>query len=208
MPLIGKNGTVVKKIDQPDDTFVLFKVYFEGSKVLRDMNQLQIEECLIDNMTQPNFEFMTSTLNHGGTIEHQRVTLSSDSGFLRNVPAFKVSIFDESFNFSTPCLNWGVSSLGISDALHSNYLIDSGLFVGDSGIETLSDNLYEIEVSHVVSSNMKSIPRAMMAYITTVSLPHTPFVILPIPQRITKQLRLLKVHANRSNKCFKCIMRN
>jgi len=149
LPFIGKDGVVVVKVDQPDITFQIFKVYFEGSAVLGDMDQLQIEECFTYNMSESNFHFATRTLHQGGNVEHQRVKLASDSGFLRNIAAFRVSILDEYFNFSTPCLKWGVSSLGISSILHNNYLIDSGVVIGAKGIEALANNLYELEVSHI-----------------------------------------------------------
>ena len=149
MPFIGKDGVVVVKVDQPDTAFQIFQVYFEGSSVLGEVEQLQFEECFIDNVSQSNFHFIARTLNQGGNVEHQRVTLASDAGFLSTIPAFKVSILDESFNFSTPCLKWGASSLGISSTLHSNYLIDYGLVIVAKGIGALADNLYELEVSHV-----------------------------------------------------------
>lgn len=97
-----------------------------GSQLVADVNEMIAEYCeagIPPEVDSTNSHVAIRTLIQGGKTEHQRITLSSDSGTTRDTPAFRLTISDQNANiWNSPCFAWGVPSLDI------NSIIDINLF--------------------------------------------------------------------------------
>jgi len=148
--LLSRGGVIVTKSDTSSGIVGdahFYKVYFAGSQLVGDVNEMIAEYCeagILPGVDSTNSHVAIRTLIQGGKIEHQRITLSSDSGTTRDTPAFRLSISDQNANiWNSPCFSWGEPSLDI------NSIIDINLFsnnvVSVDSIYDLGGNRFMVE---------------------------------------------------------------
>lgn len=138
----------------------IYRVYFIGNATatIGDVQQLVVQDCsagLSAGVNRSNSNMSVRTLAEGGNVEHQRVSLSSDSGTTAFVPAFRLTIQNGDLGSTqTPCIEWGAPSLGLTAALVDHLKMSIDLSVGSGGISliesTSSSELYFIETSDFV----------------------------------------------------------
>jgi hypothetical protein len=117
--LLNRGGVFVTKTDTSSG-FVgdahFYKVYFSGGQLVGDVEEMVAEQCVTGvQVDSTNSHVHIRTLIQGGKTEHQRITLSSDSGKTNDTPAFCVSISDLNANsWHSSCFLWGVLPLNVS----------------------------------------------------------------------------------------------
>ena len=133
LSIIGTKGVYVTK-SSGSDGFIgnahFYKVYFRGSKVAGNIAQLEALNCTTSpTLNNYNSHIAIKTLVQGGSVEHQRISLSSDSGYVDNIPAFQViiSYFDDSSvkSFSSGCIEWGEPVLGLDYVARQSVRVSS-----------------------------------------------------------------------------------
>uniref|UniRef100_A0A7S4I964 Fibronectin type-III domain-containing protein n=1 Tax=Odontella aurita TaxID=265563 RepID=A0A7S4I964_9STRA len=148
---VGADGVSVTKTQGTSgvhgDAHV-YKIYFNA---VADMNELVAEDCvsgLPGGVDASNSHAKIRTLIQGGSVDHQRVKLSADSGTTSSVDAFRLTITDatSATSVSTPCIEWGASTLDLNTVL-SGAFADETLNVGPATVVHLPDALYDVEVS-------------------------------------------------------------
>ena len=120
----------------------IFKIHFVGGDLLQNIDELTIIDCSQHNFS--TFHAAVRTLVHGGTVEHQRVSLSYDTGTTGFIPAFQLSINDKNLLEITPqCVEWGATNLGLSAALNETY-VQSNLKVMNISIIQPGSSFYTV----------------------------------------------------------------
>lgn len=130
-----------------------YKVYFKGLNVAGDVSQLEYKYCangIPSGVNASNSNVSIKTIIQGGSVEHQRITLSSDSGTIEKVSSFQILISDHNSNtLSSGCLQWGVPSLGLA-SLAETEIREGSLSVGSNGVTHVVDNIFSIHASGFV----------------------------------------------------------
>ncbi|KAL7542723.1 hypothetical protein ACHAXR_012023, partial [Thalassiosira sp. AJA248-18] len=123
-----------------------YKVYFTGGQLVGDVEEMVAEQCangIPPGVDSTNSHINIRTLIQGGKTEHQRITLSSDSGRTSGNPAFRLSISDSNANsWDSPCYAWGVTSLDISSIIDADLFSSSTLSV--DSVTDLGGNRFKI----------------------------------------------------------------
>ena len=156
LSVTGINGVVVTQSEGttgiPGNAH-LYRIYFQGTTVLGNVNKLVVEDCvsgLPPGIDGSNSHYDVRTLVHGGVLEHQQIALSSDSGTTIPVPAFQVTISDSLLNsVSTPCIEWESPTLDLNYGLSASLPEIVSTVVPVTTIH-LSSDLYDIEVSDFI----------------------------------------------------------
>eukprot|EP00957_Ditylum_brightwellii_P058354 4424428-Ditylum_brightwellii.AAC.1 len=105
--LIGPYGSFVTKSERTTGftgMAHIYNIYFVGTSVLGDFDQIVAEDCITgvpSGIDSTNSGVNVRTLVQGGNTEHQRISLSSDSGTTDFVPAFQLTITDSNSNSVT-----------------------------------------------------------------------------------------------------------
>jgi hypothetical protein len=111
------------------------------------------EDCisgLTSGIDSTNSHVYVKTMIEGGTVEHQQISLSIDSGRTGSTPAFTIQFEDQSVNTATtPCQVWVSESLAL-DNVFTNAFSRATLNVGDSGIVSSSGDNYCVSASDFV----------------------------------------------------------
>ena len=130
-----------------------YRIYFKTEKFAGNIEEIIAEYCsdgLPVGINSSNSHLTVKTIVEGGSIEHQQIILSSDSGYLEKIPAFEVNFTDQnSLSFGTGCLEWGEASLDLSHTVES-IVKSSGLYIASSGVQAKSGEMYEIHTSGFV----------------------------------------------------------
>lgn len=123
-------------------------VYFEGDTVAGDVNQMaaNITGCTQDGSAAPeNSVVYVNTIQNGGRVERQRLTLATEGGYLRGDYfrlAYNDSSLDDSYYASTDCLEWGVEASDLARALSElpvlgeKSLPAADLYLNTTGMDT------------------------------------------------------------------------
>lgn len=156
LPSIGENGVYVTRSNDSNG-FIgnahFYRIYFRGTSVTGNIDELDIEYCLDEmpsGLNSANSHIAIKTIVEGGSIEHQQIILTSDTGSITPVGVFSVKFTDQNANiFETGCLEWGEPNLGIEQIVLSSF---SGptLEVGTIGILQIETNIYDLHVSRFV----------------------------------------------------------
>ena len=129
-----------------------YKVYFSGGQLVGDVEEMVAEQCetgISAEVDSTNSHVHIRTLIQGGKTEHQRITLSSDSGKTNDTPSFRVSISDLNANsWHSPCFSWGVPSLDISKIIDIDLFSSSSLSV--ISVTYLGSNQYDIRMASFI----------------------------------------------------------
>lgn len=102
-------------------------VYFEGNTVAGDVNELVINSTACTGNTggtgiEPgNALAYVNTIQNGGRVERQTLTLSTEAGYIRG-DYFRLAYNDSSSSYEnasaeTGCLEWGISAADMATAL-------------------------------------------------------------------------------------------
>ncbi|KAL7440180.1 hypothetical protein ACHAXH_004154 [Discostella pseudostelligera] len=134
--LLSRGGVFVTRTDISTG-FVgdahIYKVYFSGEQLVRDVDEMVPERCDVGvpvEVDSTNSHIHVRTLVQGGKTEHQRITLSSDSGNTKESPAFRLTIGDASGkSWNSPCFAWGVPSLDIASIIDVDLFTSSSLVI-------------------------------------------------------------------------------
>ena len=153
--LLNRGGVFVTKTDTSSG-FVgdahFYKVYFSGGQLVGDVEEMVAEQCetgVSAEVDSTNSHVHIRTLIQGGKTEHQRITLSSDSGKTNDTPSFRLSISDLNANkWHSPCFSWGVPSLDISKIIDIDLFSSSSLSV--ISVTYLGSNQYDIRMASFI----------------------------------------------------------
>ncbi|KAL7554975.1 hypothetical protein ACHAWF_018557 [Thalassiosira exigua] len=136
----------------------VYKVYFTGSGLVGDVEELVAEQCATGvppGVDSTNSHIHVRTLIQGGKTEHQRVTLSSDSGSTSDAPAFRLTITDSDANsWESPCFAWGTPSLGISSLIDVDSFSSVSLTV--DSVTDLENGLFNVGATSFVEGAVLS----------------------------------------------------
>lgn len=101
-------------------------VYFEGATTAGDVNEVAINTtaCIENGSDEPeNAAAYVTTVQHGGRVERQKLTLATEAGYIRG-DYFRLAYNVSSSNAGeedsyavTDCLEWGGTAMDFSDAL-------------------------------------------------------------------------------------------
>ncbi len=158
--LLNRGGVSVTRTDTSsgysgDAHF--YKVYFTGELLLGDVEEMVAERCgagVPVGVNSNNSHVHVRTLVQGGTTEHQRIALSSDSGNTNEIPAFRLTISDEHGNsWNSPCYAWGVPGLHIASAIDADLFTSSTLVI-DSAAQ-IGNRQYKIESSSFIEGAIR-----------------------------------------------------
>lgn len=98
-------------------------VYFEGGTVAGDVNELVINTtgCNPAGSDEPeNSLVYVSTIQNGGRVERQTLALATEAGYIRGDYfrlAYNDSSLDDSTYAATDCLEWGIGTKEMAQAL-------------------------------------------------------------------------------------------
>ncbi|KAL9190302.1 hypothetical protein ACHAXT_007513 [Thalassiosira profunda] len=155
LSILSDNGGVLVTKTDTSSGFVgdahFYKVYFSGDGLIGDVDEMVAEQCvsgILPGVDATNSHVHVRTLIQGGTTEHQRVTLASDSGSTTG-SAFRLTVSDaDSNSWDSPCFEWGTPSLDISSLIDAD-AFSSGALTVDS-VADLGDSMFIIAATSFV----------------------------------------------------------
>jgi len=96
-----------------------YKVYFEGTNVVGDVNQLEVLDGDCD-LSANDTAVATSTVKQGGHVEVQKITLAVDSGEVSLTDYYQLGLTPLSGTpETTACIKWGASASAVETALET-----------------------------------------------------------------------------------------
>lgn len=123
---VGAGGVVVTRRGSGvhGDPYI-HSVYFEGATTAGDINKVGVNTtACINGLNDPeNSTAYVTTVQHGGRVERQKLSLSTEAGlilgdYFRLAYNVSLSIEGEEDSYAaTECLEWGASATDIADSL-------------------------------------------------------------------------------------------
>lgn len=159
--LLNRGGVSVTRTDTSsgfsgDAHF--YKVYFSGEQLIGDIEEMVAEQCHVGipvGVDSTNSHVHIRTLVQGGKTEHQRIALSSDSGYTNDTPAFRLTIGDENGkSWNSPCFAWGVPTLGLASVIDVDLFTSSSLVI--DGVTQIGNNQYKLKSSSFIEGVVRS----------------------------------------------------
>ena len=153
---VGENSIYVTR-SQDSNGFIgnahYYRIYFQVTRNSGNVNEMVVEYCsgeILSSINSTNAHVAIKTIVEGGSIEHQRIILASDSGSLEPVSAFNVKFTDQHANvFETGCIEWGEPILGLEQIAMMS-ITSPTVKVGAGGATKINDNIYDLHISSFI----------------------------------------------------------
>ena len=153
LPVLGDYGGVLVTKSEGTSGYIgnahFYKIYFNGEQLLGDVEEIEPQHCssgIPSGMDSTNSHFHVRTLVQGGKTEHQRISLSSDTGTTNDTPSFQLTITDLSENsWTSPCFKWGIDLLDLASVIDETAFSTAILTV--SYVEEVESGQYYVEAS-------------------------------------------------------------